>query len=362
VLLVERGARPAEFFPERYDPRVYALSPASQALLSALGAWPRIASGRVSPYTAMQIWESDPGQALCFSSFETGLQQLGWIVEDQLLADALWTELPQEGCLTGRSVETVAWGEAGARMQLSDGLCIDARLVVAADGAGSELRGMAGIDTIGWRYPQRAIVGHVRTDQAHGGRAFQRFLVSGPLALLPLADGRSSIVWTADETLAAELMALADDAFRARLGEACGNVLGAIIEATPRRALPLQLLHAAQYAAPSLVLIGDAAHAVHPLAGQGLNLGFADVTALVSVLGDSRAAGRDWGSPRALARYARARQAENLEMLALTDGLHRAFSRRLPGVRALLGLGLAGVNRAPPLKAWLARRATRVRS
>jgi ubiquinone biosynthesis UbiH/UbiF/VisC/COQ6 family hydroxylase len=211
---------------------------------------------------------------------------------------------------------------------------------------------------VGWHYAQRAIVCHVDTQRAHRGIAWQRFLASGPLAFLPLADGRCSIVWSAEEALAGELLALDDAAFAARLGEAAEHALGEVLRTTPRLSFSLRLLHAQDYARPGLVLVGDAAHTVHPLAGQGVNLGFADVQQLTSTLVEARDAGRDWSASRRLHSYARARKAANLEMLAVTDGLYRAFRLRLPGLKAALGLGLEAVDKLGPLKSWLARQAT----
>ena len=326
-------------------------------LLQSLGVWDEIRAARISPYSAMRVWERGPEHALRFDASDTGRGELGWIVEHGLVVDALWRHLDGITLHPRSAIESARFGEDGALLRLSGGEELSARLVVAADGADSQLRGLAGIDTVGWGYEQRAIVCHVRTAQPHRAMAWQRFLASGPLAFLPLVDGRCSIVWSAEEALAQELLALDDAAFMARLGEAAEHALGGILDTTPRIAFPLRLLHAQDYARPGLVLVGDAAHAVHPLAGQGVNLGFADVAALARALAEARDACRDWAGLRNLQRYARARKAENLEMLALTDGLYRAFRLRLPGLKAVLGLGMEAVDRLGPLKAWLARQA-----
>jgi ubiquinone biosynthesis UbiH/UbiF/VisC/COQ6 family hydroxylase len=357
VALIERGTPPRAWQADDYDLRVYALAPSSQQLLAELALWDVIAAARVSPYAQMKIWERGPEHALQFSAADAGRAQLGWIVEHGLITATLWSRLQPLHPYAQAEISSAQFSEDGASLQLDDGRSLQARLVIAADGADSQMRRLAGIDTLSWRYGQRAIVCHVRTGQPHRKTAWQRFLKSGPLALLPLADGRSSIVWSADDALAAELLALDDAAFCARLADAAEQVLGAVLETTPRIGVPLQLLHAREYRAPSLVLVGDAAHAVHPLAGQGVNLGFADVQALTQTLVAARVARRDWSSTRTLARYARTRKAHNLEMLALTDGLYRAFRPALPGLRAALGFGLSAVDRAAPLKAWLARRA-----
>lgn len=357
VALLERGSAPPAYDPAGYDLRVYALAPHSARLLDGLGVWPEVLARRASPYGAMRVWERGPEHALRFDCADTGRAELGWIVEHSLVVDRLWAKLDGVVRYERAAIESAVFGEAGTILRLSDGRELRARLVVAADGAESQLRGLAGIDTVGWGYAQRAIVCHVRTQRPHRATAWQRFLSSGPLAFLPLADGHCSIVWSAEEALAQELLALDDAAFLARLGEALEHALGEVLDATPRISFPLRLLHAQDYVRPGLVLVGDAAHAIHPLAGQGVNLGFADVQELARTLAVSRDAGRDWAGLRNLQRYARARKAANLEMLTLTDGLYRAFRLRVPGLKAALGLGMEAVGRLGPLKAWLARQA-----
>jgi ubiquinone biosynthesis UbiH/UbiF/VisC/COQ6 family hydroxylase len=360
VGLLERGGAPAPYDLNGYDLRVYALAPHSARFLDTLDAWPAIAERRISAYSAMRVWERDPVRALRFDAADTGAAELGWIVEHNLIVDALWAGLGAVVRHERAQIQAVEWSDRGAVLQLADGRSLRARLVVAADGADSQLRGLGGIDTVGWDYTQRALVCHVNTERPHRATAWQRFLPSGPLAFLPLADGRCSIVWSAEAPLAQELLALNDAAFMARLGEASERALGAIAATTPRLSFPLRLLHAQDYVRPGLVLVGDAAHTVHPLAGQGVNLGLADAERLALTLAEARDAGRDWAGLRSLQRYARARKAANLEMLALTDGLYRAFRLRLPGVRAALGLGMEAVDRLGPLKAWLSRQATSV--
>jgi 2-octaprenyl-3-methyl-6-methoxy-1,4-benzoquinol hydroxylase/2-octaprenylphenol hydroxylase len=243
-----------------------------------------------------------------------------------------------------------------ASLVLDDGRTIVAKLVLAADGAESQLRLWAGIECTRWSYPQQAVVCHVRTERPHGGIASQRFLPEGPLAFLPLADGRSSIVWSA--TNADELLALGDDEFCNRLAAAAQFQFGAILGTTRRVAYPLRLLHASRYVQPRLALVGDAAHVVHPLAGQGVNMGLADAAALVEAIVAARKRGADIGALRGLQRYERARKADNLEMLAMTDGLHRAFGHRSAAWDRLRNAGMDTVNRLTPLKNLLARRAT----
>jgi ubiquinone biosynthesis UbiH/UbiF/VisC/COQ6 family hydroxylase len=354
VALVERSLAPPAYDADDYDLRVYAISPASAELLGTVGAWPAIAARRASAYTAMRVWQDGVDAGLSFNAADCGLRQLGWIVEHSLIVAELWARFGALPLYRGAEIEATEFDPAGtpngsARLRLADGRVLSARLLVAADGADSRIRDLAGIDTVGWPYAQKAIVAHVRTERPHRATAWQRFTARGPLAFLPLADGRCSIVWSAELPLAEELLALDDAAFCARLTVAAESVLGAVTATTPRVAFPLRLRHAQRYVGDHLVLIGDAAHAVHPLAGQGVNLGFGDVRALADVLASARREGRDWSGQRTLARYQRQRRPEN--------ALYRAFHASLPGLRSALGLGLGLVDRAAPLKQWFARRA-----
>jgi 2-polyprenylphenol 6-hydroxylase len=365
VAVLERGGVPAAFDAADYDLRVFAVTPESANLLNRLGAWPGIAAARISPYTAMQVWERDPVHALSFDASEVGTAQLGWIIEHCLIVAALWqaAEAQQLDIRLNSAIESAAFaGDNGelAALQFEDGTSLRARLIVAADGGHSPLRRWAGIETTGWSYRQQALVCHVHTEQAHQLTAYQRFLSSGPLAFLPLVDGRSSIVWSAENGLAEELLALDNAAFCQRLAAASQWRLGDVLATTPRIAFPLRLQHAHAYVRPGLVLIGDAAHTVHPLAGQGVNLGFGDVAQLAETLTAARDARRDWSAERTLAQYARARKASNLEMLAVTDALDRSFRSPLPGLRTALGLGMTAVGRAGPLKALLLHQAASV--
>lgn len=355
VALVERGQGPRPYDPAHYDLRVYALAPASVVQLAALGVWGKIEQQRACAYQAMRVWDDRPEQALSFNAADLHAAQLGYIVENDLLLWALWGALGKVTIYRGVEVSSFATNGSAASLVLSDGRELSTKLVVAADGAESRLREMAGIETVSWAYPQKAVVCHAVTEKAHRNTAHQRFLPTGPLAFLPLADGRCSIVWSSQE--AEELLALGDADFRARLAAALQFELGAILECTRRLSFPLHLLHARDYVRERLALAGDAAHVVHPLAGQGVNLGFADARALVQELAAARDAGRDIGSLRLLKRYERARKADNLDMLVITDGLYRAFGTRTPGWDGLRTLSMNAVNRLAPLKDFFVRRA-----
>jgi 2-octaprenylphenol hydroxylase len=352
VRLLERGA-PPPLPGDDYDPRVYALSPASAELLRRLGVWQALPADRLCAYAGMRVWESAPERALAFGAGDVGRSELGWIGEQSQLLAALWQRLPAGVALARTSVDDVVFGEP-TRLMLASGE-LQARLVIAAEGALSPLRERAGIATHERDYEQCALVTHVTTSEPHRGLALQRFLPGGPLAFLPLADGRRSIVWSLPADEARHLRDLPPAEFHQALAAAIQFEIGAVAAASPRLLFPLRLMHAGEYVRDGLALVGDSAHVVHPLAGQGVNLGLGDVTELAQVLTAARDARQDWAGIRVLHRYARARKAANLEMLALTDALDRAF--RAPGLSRLLDSGLALLDRLAPAKQLLIRRA-----
>lgn len=355
VALMERGSRPPAYNPQDYDLRVYAISPASQQFLETLGVWAGIAQQRVSPYQHMQVWDQMPGKSLHFSADDLGVGELGCIVESSLMLDQLWAVLQSVPCYLNTSLIGFESHEDAARLLIEDGDAISARLVIAAEGKDSPLREWSGIDCLRWDYPQQAVVCHVSTEKPHRDTAWQRFLPEGPLAFLPLADGRSSIVWSSRN--ASALLALSEEDFCEQLGAAIHLQLGRITDCTRRVGFPIGLLHAREMVRPRLALAGDAAHVVHPLAGQGVNLGLADVAALVAEIKSAIQTKRDPGNLRVLKRYERERKADSMDMLAVTDGLHRAYGFRTAAWDDLRNLGMSAVNRVPPLKNVLMRRA-----
>lgn len=355
VRLIERAAPPAP--AADFDLRVYAVSPGSQRWLDALGVWHSLDAARVCAYEAMEIWGSQTARALHFCAADVMRAELGWIAEQSQLLHALWQALPGAVLCSNTQVQDVRFDDSGAQLQLGDGRGLRARLVLAAEGAHSPLRERAGIDIVDWSYEQHALVAHVSTAEPHRGVALQRFLAGGPLAFLPLADGRRSIVWSLPSEQAQRLRALPDEDFHRELAAAIQFRAGAVLGSTPRLLFPLRLLHAREYRRASLALLGDAAHVVHPLAGQGVNLGLGDAAELVAQLRGARERGGDWAGERVLARYERARKAANLEMLALTDALNRSFRVRSAGLPQLLDHGLAMLDRLTPVKQLLIRRA-----
>jgi 2-octaprenylphenol hydroxylase len=360
VALVE-SREPARIWPpQEVDLRVSALTRASQHILENLAVWQRMCNLRVSPYREMRVWDATGSGAIHFDSATIGEPDLGHIVENRVTQLALWERLEQlqtVSLLCPAAVTTLERGPRGPRITLEDGRELRARVLVAADGARSRVRGLAGIAVRGWGYDQDALVATVRPEKHHRDTAWQRFMPSGPLALLPIDDGRCSIVWSTSPEHARELLALEPDAFCEALGGASDYALGAILETGPRASFPLRLQHALQYVQPGLALVGDAAHAIHPLAGQGVNLGLLDAATLAEVLVDARRAGRDLGSYGVLRRYERTRKGDNLLMLAAMDGFKRLFGNELPPLRLLRNLGLRLADSASPMKQLIMQRA-----
>lgn len=344
------------------DLRVSALSRASQRLLERTGAWAAVAARCASPYRRMVVWDAadrpDGAGAIRFDAAELAEPDLGHVVENRSAQAALLAVARERGAVLLRSgVEGFEADGRAVVLRTAEGRRLSCALLVGADGHDSAIRAMAGIQTRGWSYAQRGIVAHLACERPHQETAWQRFLPGGPLALLPLADGRVSLVWTVPVSEAETLLALDDAAFGARVTAASSGVLGALAPTTARAGFPLRLLHALDYTRPRLALVGDAAHAVHPLAGQGVNLGFLDAAALVQVLGEALAAGEDIGEHAVLRRYERWRKAENLPAMALMDGLQRLFGSGLPPLAWARRAGLGLVDRAGPVKRGLIRRA-----
>lgn len=342
------------------DLRVSALNRASQRILERLDAWDRILQLGASTYREMRVWDAVGGGSIHFDSADLGEPDLGHIVENRVTQLSLWERLEGSEEVTlfcPAALSEIELTADAARVDLKDGRRLSARLLVGADGRDSRVRGRVGIATQGWLYDQRAIVANVAVEEWHRETAWQRFLPTGPLAFLPLTDGRCSIVWSATETRAEELLALEDVDFRRELEAAIEGRLGAISDIGPRAAFPLRLQHAEHYVKPRLALIGDAAHAVHPLAGQGVNLGFLDVAALAAALDEALERRRDIGGMWALRRYERARRGENMLMLGAMDGFKRMFSNALPPLAALRSAGLSAVDRLTPAKHLLMRHA-----
>ena len=346
---------------DEVDARVVALAPDAVALLDGIGVWPAIAAARASAYLRMCVWDALAPGELVFDSREDGSAALGWIVENRLLQHALWIALAHDphGAHPARvfcpaTIEQVDEDRDGIAVTLADGQRLRARVLIGADGAASPLRTRLGIATRDRDYGQRAVVAHVGTERPHAATAWQRFQPGGPLALLPLADGRSSIVWSLPDVEAARVLALDDAAFLAELGCASDFRLGAITSSTPRLSFPLRMRLAERYVAGRCVLVGDAAHAVHPLAGQGMNLGLRDVRNLRTQFNAARTRGGDIGAAHGLRRYERERRSENTLAAHGLDLIERAFTTDSMAVAHLRGAALGLANRIAPLRHLLA--------
>ncbi len=344
-----------------WDLRVFALSRASERVLRECAVWQRMPRDRIFGYERMCVWDASgaPGGRGCvlFDCAEIGEANLGSIVDARVLQAHCLQAARDAGvvCIEA-ALQNIAVTGRAARITLGDGRELRCKLLVGADGVESRTRELLGIGTAGHSYHQDALVAHVRTEKPHQATAWQRFLATGPLAFLPLPDGRSSIVWSAELREAERLRGLDARAFNAELTAASGGALGACELTTPIAAFPLKLQYALHYVAPAAALLGDAAHVVHPLAGQGLNLGLLDCAALAEVLGGA-AGGEQIGDLRLLRRYERWRKSENLLAAAAMDGFDRLFSNSDPTLTVLRSASLSAVGSVPFAKRQFARRA-----
>lgn len=356
IVVLDAAVRPGPSQPRDIPLRVIALSPSSTALLDRVGAWQSVAAGPCCPYDRMRVWDASAppeGPAtLRFDADEFGIPHLGYIAASEHVRAALFDVLARTSVELRFEAPIAALDDTRERPRLSlgDGTRLDADLVIAADGARSFVRDAAGIGVKSHAYSQTAFVTHVETEMPHRDTAWQRFLPDGPIGLLPLADGRVSIVWsTTPEQATAAAEADAPE-LGAMLTAAADGVLGAMTVAGPRGSFPLTARHATEYVRAGIALIGDAAHTVHPLAGQGANLGFADAAALVSVLEAAASAGAYPGDRPVLRRYERRRRSENAAMMAFLTGLNRLFASDSALVGEIRKAGMALFNRSGPIR------------
>lgn len=338
------------------DSRIYAISPANARFLEQVGIWRHLDRSRMEPVRVMEIHGDGEGR-LDFSAYASGVPELAWILESSLMQHELWEMAKRQGNLTllcPAAPQTLTLDADTARLALADGRQLRARLVVAADGADSWARTAAGITVDFKDYGQLGVVANFAAAQAHRGTAFQWFRHDGILAWLPLPGNRISMVWSAPQAHGEELLGLTPVALCRRVAEAGGHALGALELITPPAAFPLRLMRAPRTVVPRLALIGDAAHALHPLSGHGVNLGFQDAQALAAVL-CAKPAHVDCGDLALLRGFERARKEEVVMLQTVTDGLQRLFGSRSGPLAGLRNLGLNLTNHLPVVKNVLVR-------
>jgi 2-octaprenylphenol hydroxylase len=345
---------------EGWDARVYAISPGRAAFLRALGAWQGLPLDRIAPVEAMRV-HGDAGARLNFSAYELGERALAWIVEERSLRSALVALARTAGVAihAPATFDSLSWTADAGVLQLAGGGSLSARLIVGADGVRSWVRDAGGVAAVTKPYGQTAVVANFTCERAHRGRAYQWFLDQGGiLAWLPLPGRRISMVWSAPEALAQELLALPGDALAAQVADRGQRALGVLGCITPSAGFPLQRVRLSKVTAHRLALVGDAAHGVHPLAGQGVNLGFGDAEVLAMVLRE-RGPLVDAGAAMLLDRYARRRAEPVLAMQTVTDALAQLFGVRTPWIRSVRNVGMAAIDRLPHARRLLAQSALR---
>ena len=346
---------PTFIVSDEYDGRTTAVAASSKRMLDVLGIWKDVEN------CAQPIWDirvSDSGSPFFvhYDHNDSGAEALGWIVENKKLRNAMLSrlrKLPSVRLLFKRQLTDFEILHSKASCTLSDDTQIYSRLIVAADGRKSPTRQKAGISVVEWPYDQQAIICTVAHEHKHFGVAHEHFLKSGPFAILPLTGKAASIVWTEKKLLAPHIVKLPDDAFLEELSLRFGEFLGTLALKGPRWCLPLGLMHASTYISERVVLVADAAHTIHPIAGQGINIGWRDIAALAEVVINAMRLGLDPGLKMTLEKYERWRRTDNTIMLATTDGLNRLFSNEILGLVIARNIGLASVQRLPALKKLL---------
>jgi 2-octaprenylphenol hydroxylase len=367
ITVVDAGERPSFSPGQDVSLRVSAIAAGTASLLDRLGAWDSIAETRACPYHNMRVWDASGSiegpETLHFDAAEFAVPELGFIVENILIQDALLAALDKTRVSINYGTRLKSVQKSGDRYVVTygDDDTMKPDLLIAADGASSFVRNSAGITVRAWKYFQNAFVTHLQPESSHRNTAWQRFLKNGPVALLPLSDGRVSTVWTTTPEQAQELSDATDEDLASLLTDATDGVLGNLSVSGPRGSFPLKSQHANRYVLEGLALVGDAAHAVHPLAGQGANLGLADARVLAEVIAGALAAGENPGDLPVLRRYERARKVANKSMLHFIDGLNRLFSNESAPLARLRGLGMALFNKSGPIREYAVQVALGIR-
>ena len=347
VALIDAGMLTTD--TSSYDPRVYAINRASQSLLQTLNVWQNLDQTRLSPYQHMHVWDAANGSQIDFDARMVGLDRLGTILEESVIKQALLQHVSAQNITTIPTCRISAVQSTPEAIAISNGAQTwHAKLLIVADGASSAMRQLLGVSLYTWSYHQNAIVTNVQTEHPHQQTAYQVFNADGPLAFLPLANPHHcSIVWSLPPSRAAELLTCSDDDFVQSLSNAFASKLGHCTLIGKRYSYPLQMRHAKQYSGPRWLLMGDAAHTIHPLAGLGLNVGLADVTAWLATIDASKSPA--W-SNKNLGAYQRHRKYAVWQMVALMDALKAIFMNPLPPIAAARGLGISVCDRFLPLK------------
>lgn len=350
VTVIERGAMPAQLQPS-FDGRVSAIAEGSRRLLDYAGAWEFMVA-HAEPILDIRVTDGDTPFFLHYDHREVGTAPFGFIVENRHIRHALQRAAngaPNLTIFDKAALTRFERDAAGVTLRLADKE-IRARLLIGADGKHSAIRKQAGIDAVEWGYKQTAIVCTIAHEKPHHGLAQERFLPAGPFAVLPMQNNHSSLVWVEPNDRVQIYLDLPEEEFVQEIKERVGDYLGELRTVGQRFSYPLSLMHAKSYVGERLALIGDAAHAIHPIAGQGVNLGFRDVAVLSELVGKKFRLGLDIGGEDTLSHYQRWRRFDNVAMLAVTDGLNRLFSNNIPPMRLARGLGLWAVGKLPPLK------------
>jgi len=353
IALIDASEPKFDWPTDSYDMRVSAITRASQKLFKDVGAWEYIIKQRISPYQDMFVWDGAGKGELHFDSADMGETDLGHIIENRVIVKALHQrikELPQIELLCPTKLKKIEFKQDKNVVSMENKTELTANLIVAADGSRSWVRQQADIAVKGWDFDQSALVTTVKTEQYHQDTAWQRFLPAGPLAFLPLTEGYSSIVWSTSPKEAKRLTEISEEDFASEIEQAFESKLGKITSVAERAVFPLRLFETLHYVKPRLALVGDAAHTIHPLAGQGVNLGLADVSSLIDVIVGALNDKKDIGDLKVLRRYERWRRSENRAMIIAMDGLKRLFGSELTVAKGLRSLGLDITNKITPLK------------
>jgi 2-octaprenylphenol hydroxylase len=367
ITLLDSGQRPVFDVGNETSLRVSAIAPGSAEILAGIGAWPAIIDERACPYRAMKVWDAggsvEGPEVLSFDAAEFGVAQLGYIVENQLIRHALLQVLDQTHVNVCFDTPIKSIDRSGRRfvIELESAGRLTPDLLVGADGARSMVRGSAGIAITSWPHAQQAFVTMLEPEFSHRSTAWQRFLKDGPIGLLPLSNGLLSIVWSTTQEQANAALGMSDDELAAVLTRITGGVLGELRPAGSRGAFPLRSQLAANYVQDGVALVGDAAHSIHPLAGQGVNLGFADAQSLANVVTDALSAGENPGDLPILRKYERARKGINATMLHFMDGMNRLFSNDSEPLARFRGAGMVLFNKSGPLRARVVETALGIR-